>query len=93
MYYVYVLQSVTTDRHYLGYSSDLKERLKAHNEGNNRSTRHSQWRLVYYEAYTSAPYARQREASLKRNERMRSLLYKRIEASMKTEPFSGGGSS
>ena len=82
MFYVYVIQAEVDQRFYLGYSSDLKRRVKAHNQGANKSTKYSQWRLVYYEAYQSESYARQREASLKRNERMRSFLYKRIKASL-----------
>ena len=82
MFYVYVLQAEADQRFYLGYSSDLKRRVEAHNRGKNKSTKYSKWRLVYYEAYLSERYARQREASLKRNERMRSLLYKRIKASL-----------
>ena len=93
MNYVYVLEAEKDHRFYLGHSSDLRKRLETHNAGKNRSTKYSKWRLVYYEAYRSLEYARQREASLKRNERMRSLLYKRIKTSLEAEQFSGGGSS
>ncbi len=92
MYYVYVLQSEKDGRFYLGYSSDLKARLRSHNAGYNKSTKYSKWRLVYYEAYQSESYARGREASLKHNERMRSFVYKRIKASLNEEQFSGGRS-
>ena len=93
MNYVYVLEAETDHRFYLGYSSDLRTGLESHNAGKNQSTKYSKWRLVYYEAYRSLEYAREREASLKRNQRMRKLLYTRIKASMEAEQFSGGGSS
>ncbi len=79
MYYVYVLESIENpEKHYLGYSSDLKNRVKSHNEGNNQSTKHTTWKIIYYEAYETEALARRREASLKRNPNMRKLLMKRI---------------
>ena len=92
MYYVYVIQPVDRSNYfYIGYSSDLKKRIESHNTGQNKSTKHTQWRLVYYEAYITAQSARQRDQRLKKNKRMRSLLLDRIKSSL--EPFSGEGSS
>ncbi len=92
MYYIYVLQAEIDGRFYLGCSSNLRSRLKAHNARQNKSTKYSKRKLVYYEAYQSESYARLREASLKHNERMRSFVYKRIKASLNEEQFGGGGS-
>ena len=79
MYYVYVLQQTGEgDSLYLGYTSDLRRRLKEHNRGANASTAGRQWKLVYYEAYTAEQAAREREASLKRNRRMKQFLIERI---------------
>ncbi|MGH9863290.1 MAG: GIY-YIG nuclease family protein, partial [Candidatus Acidiferrales bacterium] len=39
MYFVYVLRSCTTDRHYVGYTSDLVQRLGQHNSGITKSTK------------------------------------------------------
>lgn len=80
MFYVYVLESEDEKRDfYLGYSSDLKRRLAEHNSPENRdSTGNRKWRLVYYESYTTEEAARSREYSLKRNRRMKTLLYERI---------------
>ena len=84
MFYVYVLQDLNDpDRFYLGYSSDLKQRLQSHNEGRNRSTKHTQWKLVYYEAYTNKAFAIKREASLKRNSNMRRHMMDRIKGSLR----------
>ena len=39
MYYVYILQSKKDNTYYTGVTSDLKERLKYHNSGNQKYTR------------------------------------------------------
>ena len=39
MYYVYILKSTVEDWYYVGYSADLRERLKDHNEGKVASTK------------------------------------------------------
>lgn len=55
MFYTYVLISLKTKRLYIGFTSDLKQRFKEHNEGmggaytkNNRP-----FKLVFYEAFFS----------------------------------------
>ena len=79
MYYVYVLQNLDSqEEFYLGCSGDLKRRVAEHNSGLNDSTAGGKWRLAYYEAYVNKRAAAQREASLKRNRRMKSLLLSRI---------------
>ena len=79
MFYVYILESVdNAEKHYLGYSANLKSRFSSHNEGRNQSTKHTKWKIIYYEAYEIEALARKREASLKRNPNMRKLLMKRL---------------
>ncbi len=39
MYYVYILLSEKDKKFYIGFTSDLKRRLKEHNEGKNPSTK------------------------------------------------------
>ena len=39
MFYVYILKSVGVDWRYVGYSSDLKERFRQHNNGKVKATR------------------------------------------------------
>ncbi|MFZ2484599.1 MAG: GIY-YIG nuclease family protein [Minisyncoccia bacterium] len=65
MFYVYLLES--EDGHlYTGYTSDLKKRLKEHNQGLNFSTkRYGRWKVVYYEASLNQVDARRREKYLK----------------------------
>ena len=83
MYYLYVLQSIETeDRFYIGYTKDFRARVKAHNRGKSKSTRNSQWRLIYYEAYLTDSGARKREYRLKHNGKAKYQLLKRIKDSL-----------
>lgn len=51
-YYFYILQSQKNKKLYLGYTSDLKERLKSHNAGENSATKPSiPYELIYYSAF------------------------------------------
>ena len=77
MFYVYALQSATGE-FYIGYTADLRARLQSHNSDRNRATRGRTWRLVYYEAYTTATAARFRERVLKHDGRSRRALMERL---------------
>ncbi len=72
MYYVYILKHPSEDRIYIGFSTDLKGRMKRHR------TEHPKWRLAYYEAYASERDARTRERRLKQFGNVQQLLKKRI---------------
>ena len=72
MYYVYVLKHPTEDRIYIGFSTDLRSRMKIHR------TEHREWRLAYYEAYASEADARATERRLKHYGNVQQLLEKRI---------------
>lgn len=79
MYYLYVLKSVSKQRLYIGYSSDLRERIKQHNRGSVTSTKYSRpWRIIYYEAYCSEDAARDRERKLKQRGKAWQSLKQRI---------------
>lgn len=67
MFYVYILRSKKKlDQLYIGYTTNLKERLKRHNEGLVQSTKpYYPWRLVFYEAYQSKKDAKRREQYFK----------------------------
>jgi putative endonuclease len=67
MYYVYLLQNVNDHSWYIGYSADLKQRVERHNKGDGARTtsRKSDWRLIYYEAYLDERDAKGRERFLK----------------------------
>ena len=76
MYYVYILKHPSEDRIYIGFSTDLRSRLKRHR------SEHSAWRLAYYEAYGSEADARGRERRLKHYGNVQQLLKKRIMKSL-----------
>jgi putative endonuclease len=62
---------------YVGYTTDLKERLKRHNAGFNQSTKsHRPWFLIHYEAYRNDQDAKRREKYLKTSQGSR--LFKRM---------------
>ena len=66
MYYVYVLQSEEDKILYVGYTTNLKSRLKLHNEGRVESTRNRRpVKLIYYEASLNQQDALHREKYLK----------------------------
>ena len=83
MYYVYVLKDKLSSNYYIGYTSDLKRRLKEHQEKRNQSTKFGGYDLVYYEAYLSKNYAMKREKVLKHHGRVKKFLIDRIEESLK----------
>ncbi|OHA72792.1 MAG: hypothetical protein A3A27_01150 [Candidatus Wildermuthbacteria bacterium RIFCSPLOWO2_01_FULL_47_18] len=65
-YYVYILQSQKNKSLYIGYTGDLKQRFKAHNNGESLATKPFRpYKLVFYEAFLSKQDARRREEYLK----------------------------
>lgn len=78
MHYVYVLKN-KDDRFYIGITSNVRERLKAHNAGNSRFTNmYKPWKLIYFEAYLDESLARKRELKLKNHAKGFQELKKRI---------------
>ena len=66
MFYVYVLQSESDDGFYIGFSTDLRRRIKEHQAGESFATSYrGPWRLTYYEAYLEEDDALGREEFLK----------------------------
>jgi len=83
MYYVYIIQSKKNHSLYIGYTSDLRKRIKKHNEGKSKYTsKYLPWRLVYYEAYSSIIDAKEREKQLKRQAKAMGQLKRRIKNSL-----------
>ncbi len=60
MFYCYVLKDPKSDFIYIGFSTDLRQRVKRHQD-----VEHPGWKLVYYEAYLAEADARERERRLK----------------------------
>jgi len=66
VFYVYVLQSKSDAGFYIGFSTDLRRRLKEHQQGKSFATSYrGPWRLIYYEAYLEEADALGRERFLK----------------------------
>lgn len=66
-FYVYLLRSINKpDWIYVGYTENLKERLKEHNSGDSKSTAYYKpFELIHYEAYRNRKDAKRRELYLK----------------------------
>ena len=78
MFYTYILLSSKFHRFYFGYTSNLKERLKQHNEGINKATKGGEpWKLTWYAAFSSEKEARNFEQYLKTGSG-KSFAYKRF---------------
>ena len=66
MYFVYVLQSIKSDRFYVGSSTKPDERLVSHNAGRVRSTKaYRPWERVLLEEHPDRNTAEKRERYLK----------------------------
>jgi putative endonuclease len=67
MYYVYLLRSITNpDKTYIGFTSNLRQRLESHNSGNAFHTvEFRPWHLVTYTAFDSKAKAMEFEKYLK----------------------------
>jgi putative endonuclease len=66
VFYVYLLRSESDTGFYIGYSSNLRARLREHREGRSPATAHrGPWKLIYYEAYFEQADAIGREKYLK----------------------------
>lgn len=65
-YYVYVLRSQVKAYIYTGFTENLVNRLKEHNNKEELSTKHyAPFDLIHYEAYRNIKDAKRREAYLK----------------------------
>ena len=85
MYFVYLIQNTETKETYLGYTSDIKRRLKEHNSSFQKNSfshrKNGSWELVYAELFRSKKDAMDRERKLKRNRRGKQELFRRLNQS------------
>ena len=78
MYYVYILQSKKDKRLYIGFSTNLKERIENYHKGRVPITKHRlPIELVYYEAFKDEIAARHQEIFYKTGQGRR-ILNKRL---------------
>ena len=66
MHYVYILRSLKDNRHYVGMTTNLENRLRYHNCGKVKSTKNRiPFIIIHQEEYTCLIEARIREKFLK----------------------------
>lgn len=83
MFFTYILKSKRDNNLYIGYTNDLRKRLKEHNLGLVESTKpRKPFILVYYEAYASKQDAVKREHNLKLQAKALRQLKDRIKNSL-----------
>ena len=75
-YCVYMLKSTGQKSvTYVGYTSDLKKRIKLHNIGKGaKFTRGRKWKLIYKEKFNSKKEAISREYYIKKNRVLRNKI-------------------
>ena len=67
MFTVYVMHSQKYDKIYVGYSSDLEDRFKSHNELGTKgwTIKFRPWKIIHTEEFKSKKEAMRREKELK----------------------------
>jgi putative endonuclease len=66
-FFVYILQSKSTGRYYVGQTKNLHQRVAYHNANYSRSLKNrGPWKLVHFEEYLSRSEAVRREAHIKK---------------------------
>lgn len=79
MHYVYILTNSDASKVYVGYTADLKRRLREHKNGSSYWTKRlDDPTLYYYEAYSDECMAKEREKKLKMHGSSKIGLFKRI---------------
>jgi len=77
MYYVYLIVSKIKNKttSYVGYTNDIKKRVKQHNESKGaKFTKGKKWNLVYYKGYDKKNIAMKEEYKLKKNYKLRNII-------------------
>ena len=76
-YYTYILFSQYLDKYYIGYCSDIEERLKRHLQGNGSTytKKAKDWELVYQKEFTTSNEAITYERFLKKKKSRKYLEY------------------
>ncbi len=77
MYFVYLIVSKNKNRtiSYVGYTNDIKKRLKLHNSSKGaKFTKGRTWKLAYFKKYDKKNLAMKEEYKLKKNYKIRNKL-------------------
>ena len=76
-FFVYVLANYRNSKMttYVGYTNNLKKRLKLHNNGKGaKFTRGRSWKLIYIEKFLTKKEAISREYYIKKNRKFRNFI-------------------
>ena len=76
-YFVYLIISTNTSKiiSYVGYTNNLKKRLKDHNNSKGaKFTRGRNWKMIYKEVYNGKSLAMKAEYKLKKNSYLRKKI-------------------
>ncbi len=76
-YYVYLILSRTNNKifSYVGYTKDIKNRLKLHNSNKGaKFTRGKKWSLIYSKKYKTKNKAMSEEYKLKNDKKRRKMI-------------------
>jgi putative endonuclease len=93
MFYVYVLRSLSDSGFYIGFSTNLRARLRQHQDGESLATKsRGPWKLVYYEAYLNREDALGREKYLKSGSGRR-FLRAQLRHYLRVKGFASRGSN
>jgi putative endonuclease len=79
-FFVYLLISINNNisTSYVGYTSNINERLKLHNSSRGaKFTKGRKWTLIYKKCYKSKSLAMKNEYLLKKNYKKRSMIKKK----------------
>ena len=85
-HFVYLLLSLKKNKikSYVGYTNNLKKRLKLHNTGKGaKSTRGYKWKIIYSRKYNSKKEAMTEEFFLKKNrKRRKKIIFKYLSTNL-----------
>ena len=81
MFFVYILQSESSGRYYVGQTKTLNQRVAYHNANYSRALKNrGPWRLIYSESYATRAEAVRRERQIQ-SWKDRSLIERLVSAS------------
>ena len=81
-FYVYLIVAEINRKYvsYVGYTNNLKKRLKFHNSSKGaKFTRGKKWKMIYFKNYKSKKIAMSEEYKLKKNYKLRKKIKQGIE--------------
>ena len=81
-FYVYLIVTKINKKNfsYVGYTNNLKNRLKLHNSSKGaKFTRGKKWKMIYFKTYKSKKIAMSEEYKLKKNYTLRKKIKEGIE--------------